>query len=232
MVGVIVIGGSAGAMNVIPVLLRGLPRPLPCPVLVVLHRGSRVDAHAWLAGRLAKESQRPVQEVEDRANWNSDTILLAPASYDTLIGRDGPALVSPRRPSDAAPSLDEAFASAANAFGADALVVGLSCASTDGLAGARRVLAAGGQAWTVHPDEAEFPVLARPLAELPGARTLGLDELAAELGAICAPGEGASDGAAAGAGVSARDSRGTEPHRPGVRGADPGRENAPGEGPC
>ena len=108
-------------------------------------------------------------------------MLLAPAGYDTLVGPAGPVLASPRDPTGPVPSLDDAFASAGDGFGADALVIGLSSAGTDGVVGASRVLAAGGRVWTVHPDEAEFPLLARSLAALDGVRALSSAQLAAEL---------------------------------------------------
>lgn len=180
----LVLAGSAGALDSVGPLLRALPLPLPWPVLVVLHRGRHTVADSGLADLLSALSGRPVAEVDDRSGWPADTVLLAPQGYDTLVGRDGPVLVEPTSAGRSTPSLDEAFDSAADTFGAAAMIVGLSCASTDGLAGARRVLAQGGTVWTLHPADAPFPMLARELAALPDASAIHAEDLADRLAAL------------------------------------------------
>ena len=71
----IVIGASAGGMDVLSAIFAGLPASLPAPVLVVTHLGAR---KSLLPEILGKTSALPVRFAEEREPVRPGRILLAP----------------------------------------------------------------------------------------------------------------------------------------------------------
>lgn len=181
---VVVVGGSAGSWSQLQTILSGLPRPLRTPVIVAVHRGRGTSGANTMADSLTRPGGIPVVEIEDLMAYGADRVMLAPAGYNTLIGRTGPVLVLEPFESPSTPSIDALFESAADTFGDGVVAVVLSCANTDGLAGVRSVMAAGGRVLAVSPQESAFAVLVQAAARIPGVEVVGLSELVATM-AIC-----------------------------------------------
>ncbi len=62
--GVIIIGGSAGSIDVIINILPFIPEDFPCPIVVVLHRKGTFENH--LEEVLNKNCKLKVVEIQDK----------------------------------------------------------------------------------------------------------------------------------------------------------------------
>lgn len=175
----IVIGGSAGALDALLVVLPRLPDSLTTPIAVVLHLPA---AHESLVPRLiAKASRRNVQEAEDKQRLVANTIYVAPPNYHMLVERNGTVALSVDEPvCFSRPSIDVLFQAAAIAYGASVTGVVLSGANQDGAAGLAAIHAAGGVAIVQAPETAAYPLMPASALQRVGsdARAVPLDQLA------------------------------------------------------
>ena len=184
MIDVVVIGGSAGALEALLELVAALPAGFPLPILAVLHLSP--DVPSLLPGILARATGRAVREIEDKDALAAATIHVAPPNYHVLLERDLRVALSVDAPVNfSRPSIDVAFGSAAAALGDRACGVILSGANEDGAAGLASIAIAGGLALIQSPDTAAFPAM--PLAAhdlVHRAPLLPVAELAAALAAL------------------------------------------------
>lgn len=153
-VDLVVVGGSAGAIEALEVLLPVVTPGHP-PVVVVVHIGAQRSGLADLFdGRCAV----PVREANDQDVLADGTIVFAPSGYHLLVGREGALSLScDAKVHHARPSIDVLFESAAWAYGARVLGIVLSGASDDGASGAAAIERAGGEVWV--QDAAVFSVM-------------------------------------------------------------------------
>ena len=152
----VVIGASLGGVEALAVLLGRLPSALP-PIVVVLHRST--DLSDGLGELLATRSSLPVVEPDDKTAIVAGQVYLAPSDYHLLVERGWFSLSSDGPVRFARPSIDVLLESAADAYGPKVLALLLTCASTDGVNGARAVRRAGGRVLVQEPNEARSPVL-------------------------------------------------------------------------
>ena len=182
----VVVGGSAGAVDVLMALLGGLPGTFRLPIVVVVHLPRRRES--VLAEVLAGRCALPVKEAEDKEPLAPSTVYVAPADYHLLLDA-GPVLaLSVDDPVHfSIPSIDVLFESAAVTCGARVAGIVLSGASEDGSAGLRAICAAGGIAAVEDPAEAAAPIMPRAAVRAcPSALVLpsaGLRELLVALDA-------------------------------------------------
>lgn len=130
----VVVGGSAGAVEALAVLLPALPATLRAPVLVVVHlpRDRRSLLPAIFAGRCALA----LQEAQDKEPIAAGTVYFCPTDYHLLVD-PGPRLaLSVDAPVHfSRPSIDVLFESAADQYGERLVGVLLSGANEDGARG-------------------------------------------------------------------------------------------------
>jgi len=154
----IIIGGSAGSLEV---LLGILPRlgPLPGHALVlVLHRKTSEDT--TLEELLELKSAIPVMEVEDKTPLTPGYLHIAPSGYHLLFEKNGElALDASEKIHYSRPSIDVAFESAACVFGSSLTAILLSGANADGALGIKAVENSGGVTVVQRPDTAEVPFM-------------------------------------------------------------------------
>ena len=154
----IVIGGSAGGVEALTLILSALPGDFALPVLLVQHLHPADDGA--LAGHLGRECALPVIEPCDKERVERGHVYAAPANYHMLVERDGAISLSvDERVNWSRPSIDVLFESAARAWGKAVIAVILSGASADGAAGMRAIKAAGGLTMAQDPATAETPVM-------------------------------------------------------------------------
>lgn len=166
----VVIGGSAGALEPLFALVAALPAGYPAPIVVVIHLSPTHDSR--LAALLAGPARRPCCEVEDKLPLVAGAIYVAPPNYHVLVERRGHLALSVDAPVHwSRPSIDVLFESAAESFGARATGVVLSGASDDGSQGLARIAAAGGAAF-VQADAVQTIMPAAALRRVPSARAL------------------------------------------------------------
>lgn len=154
----LVIGGSAGSLEVLFKLLPLLRDDLPFPVGLVLHRRNSADSS--LTGLLASKTLNPTREIEDKDPVLPGTIYLAPADYHLLIERDRTfSLDYSEKINFSRPSIDVTFESAAEVFGEGLVAILLSGANEDGTAGLTAVKKVHGTIVVQDPGTAQMPFM-------------------------------------------------------------------------
>lgn len=149
----IAIGGSAGALDVLNLLLPALPAGFPASVIVVLHVAP--GRPSLLVNIFAARCALPVIEASDKEPLRAGCIYFAPPSYHLLVEGDRSCALSQDDPVHySRPSIDVLFESAAIAYQDRLLAILLSGANHDGSDGLRAVLAAGGESWVQAPATA------------------------------------------------------------------------------
>lgn len=164
----IIIGGSAGSLQVILKLLPELRFTIPVAIAIVLHRKSSSDE--TLVDLLSTKISWPVREVEEKEPILPFHIYIAPADYHLLVESDHTfALDVSEKVNYSRPSIDITFESAAEVYGPKLLAILLSGANADGQEGMKNIKAAGGTCIVQNPDTAEvayMPMMAIGAVEI------------------------------------------------------------------
>jgi two-component system, chemotaxis family, protein-glutamate methylesterase/glutaminase len=165
---IIVIGGSAGALEPLLEILATLPPAVTAPVAIVVHLAPRHPS--LLPGLIARASSRPIHEPEDKAPLCRGEIYVAPPNYHMLVERRRTISLSVDDPVNfSRPSIDVLFESAACAFGTRVAGLVLSGTNADGAAGLGRIAGAGGVALVQALESAEHPFMPSAAAQRAGA---------------------------------------------------------------
>jgi two-component system, chemotaxis family, protein-glutamate methylesterase/glutaminase len=176
---IVMIGVSAGGLDAVSTILRGLPEDLLLALIVVQHRSKDSTALCQL---LQDASRLEVREVQDKEPILHGHVYVAPADYHLLVERDHFALSCDEPESYSRPSIDVSFETAADSHGSGVIGAILTGANADGSKGLQRIVARGGYAIVQDPATAEVPVMpAAALAAVPTAKCLPLNEIAAHL---------------------------------------------------
>ena len=189
---VIVLGGSAGGLQSLLLVLADLPRWLPASIVVALHLPSRSLLTSELPRVLQARTRLPVQWAQHGQRLMRRCVYVAPAATCTALDPDGVFRVLPlsRGPQ---PSINVLFGSIAQACGARGIGVVLSGCLSDGARGAWEIAAAGGTVVVEDPRTAlhrEMPDAA--LATGVGAWVLPAERIAGALAMrLLATGSGA-----------------------------------------
>ena len=144
---VLVIGASTGGPQALNRLVVQIDTVIQrAPVLITQHMPPTFTA--VLAEHLARVSKFPVREASDGEEVNAGAIYLAPGGKHLKVERrddmaviaidDGPMV------NFCKPAVDPLFASAAQVWGSKVLALVLTGMGSDGLAGAKEIVAAGG----------------------------------------------------------------------------------------
>jgi two-component system chemotaxis response regulator CheB len=160
---VVVIGGSAGALEALATILPALPRGFPIPIALVVH--VLPTRPSGLPEVLGARCELAVKEAEDKEPLEAATIYVAPPNYHLLLEPGRCVSLSIDEPVHfSRPAIDVLFESAADAYGPAALGVLLTGASEDGARGLLRIEEAGGT--TVVQSPATAAVSTMPEAAL------------------------------------------------------------------
>lgn len=158
----LVIGASTGGPNALAVLLSGLPRNLPVPLLIVQHMPPMFTR--MLATHLTAHCGIAVAEAAEGVPVRAGQGLVAPGNYHmTLVRHNGEvvAQLNQEPPENSCrPSVDVLFRSAAAVYGRGTLAVVLTGMGQDGLRGGREIREAGGT--VLAQDEASSVVWGMP----------------------------------------------------------------------
>jgi two-component system chemotaxis response regulator CheB len=172
----IVIGGSAGSLEVLMQLLPALPRNMTASIIIILHRK---NDDSLLARLLKGKTSLPVTEAEDKELIQKGTIYIAPPDYHLLVEKDKSfSLDYSEKINYSRPSIDVTFETAAEAYGPALAAVLLSGANADGASGMMHVQQAGG--FTVAQDAAEAIVEYMPSSAIKAGavnKIMKLDEM-------------------------------------------------------
>ncbi|TRW27323.1 chemotaxis protein CheB [Flavobacterium zepuense] len=161
---VLLIGGSAGSLEV---LIKILPRLTAIPtfaIVIIVHRKSSEDS--TLEELIAAKTTLPVKDVEDKVVLEPGNIYVAPSDYHLLFEKNNLlSLDTSEKVNYSRPSIDVSFESAADAFGPEVAAILLSGANSDGTHGLAEIREAGGIVVIQDPESAEIPFMPRNALE-------------------------------------------------------------------
>lgn len=156
---IIVIGGSAGAADVLVRFLSDLPSTLPAAVFIVVH--VLPASENYLPALLRRVSALPVRAAHDGDRIEPGRILIAPPDRHMILHVDHVELTRGPTENSSRPAIDPLFRSAAESFGPGVCALLLSGHLSDGTIGLRRVATCGGVAMAQDPSEALYPEMPR-----------------------------------------------------------------------
>ena len=162
-VSVVAIAASTGGPKALMAILTALPSSIRVPILIVQHMPPMFTAQ--LAASLARHSEISICEGADGQILASGTAYIAPGGYHMGITRTSNGQVAVRihdSPLENAcrPAADVLFRDVAAVYGENSLAVVLTGMGRDGLAGARVIVAAGGN--VIAQDSATSVVWSMP----------------------------------------------------------------------
>lgn len=166
-----------GGGHALQILLKGLPKTFPVPVIIAQHRGK--ETTPALSTILQDPCALPVCEPEDKEVIVGGRVYVAPADYHLLVEPGRLALSTEGPVNYARPSVDVLFESAAVAYGNRVVGVVLTGANQDGAQGAATIKARGGLVVVQDPATAERPEMpAAAIKAAPVDEILPLPEIA------------------------------------------------------
>jgi two-component system chemotaxis response regulator CheB len=173
----VVLGASAGGVEVLSALFPKLPQGCSLSFMIVMHIPR--ERPSLLPEVFATRCVLPVREAEDKEPVKPATVYFAPPDYHLLVDR-GPtlALSSDEPVHFSRPSIDVLFESAADIYRERLMGIILTGANRDGATGLAAVGRAGGRTVVQEPGSAMAPALPQAaLREGPVDAVLSLPEL-------------------------------------------------------
>ena len=164
---VVVIGGSAGALEAMRKLVSLLQKDLQAAILLVIHIPNEFPS--YLAKILSRSGTLPAVAVKGKERIQEGRIYVAAPDRHLLV-EDGH-LVASRGPRENRhrPAIDPLFRSAARAYGRRVIGVILSGTLDDGSSGLMAVKMAGGLTVVQDASEAEYPEMPQRAKRYAGA---------------------------------------------------------------
>jgi len=155
---VVLIGGSAGSLEVLMSVLPQLPIGMELAIVIVLHRKNSDDN--TLEELFAMKTHVPVIEIEDKTRLKNGNLYVVPADYHVLFESDGTmSLDASEKVNYSRPSIDVVFESAAVAYKDGAVAILLSGSNADGALGCLRIHENSGTVIVQDPAEADMPYM-------------------------------------------------------------------------
>jgi two-component system chemotaxis response regulator CheB len=154
---IITIGASAGGIEALMRLVRGLTPDIPAPVLVVVH----ISEQSVLPAVIGRASPLPTAHARDGEIPRPGHIYVAPPGVHMLFEGGRLRLRHGPRENGARPAIDPLFRSAARSLRDQVVGVILSGQLDDGVAGLYAIKARGGLAIVQDPDDAAAPSMPR-----------------------------------------------------------------------
>jgi len=156
MIQAVVIGASAGGVELLHHVLPQFPANVPFFVALVQH--NKRDRHSYLCDTLQRVCALAVEEAEDGMMTKDGYLYLAPADYHLLIESPHMLALSLDPPEHyCRPAVDPLFSSAADCLGNRVAGAIFSGMGSDGALGLRAIHEAGGRCLVQSPPSAEYP---------------------------------------------------------------------------
>lgn len=177
---IVVVGGSAGALDPLRTLLGSLPADFDGAVFVVIHRAP--DPHSTLSKILDRAGPLRAAPAGDREPIRHGHVYVAPPDRHLTLEK-GMVRVQPGpRENRHRPAIDPLFRTAARVYGDRVIAVLVSGFMDDGAAGLLAVRASGGFAIVQDPEEATARQMPDSALKYAGAdRVLAAAEIGPEI---------------------------------------------------
>jgi two-component system, chemotaxis family, protein-glutamate methylesterase/glutaminase len=159
---IIVIGGSAGALQPVIQIVRGLPSSLPAAVFVALHTSP--ETPGMLPRLLGNGSTMSAAYAVDGEPIRHGHVFIAPPDHHLILEEGRVRIARGPRENGFRPAVDPLFRTAAEHYGRRVVGIVLSGGLDDGANGLGAVKRRGGVAIVQHLDEAF--VRSMPLAAI------------------------------------------------------------------
>ena len=174
----LIIGGSAGSLDVLLKVLPVLNPAIDFPILIVVHRKHGTDS--LLPELLSGRTKLAVKEVEEKEQIVPGTIYIAPSDYHTLIERDHTfSLDYSEKVNYSRPAIDVTFQTAAEVYKDKLVCVLLSGSNADGVNGLKSVKLFGGKAVVQDPESAQVAYMpAQAVAQVKIDHVLAIEDMA------------------------------------------------------
>lgn len=154
----LIIGGSAGSLDVLFQVLPLINTDITFPIIIVLHRKAGNDD--VLARLLRFKTKMKVTEIEEKEKIREATIYIAPSDYHLLIEKDRTfSLDHSEKVNYSRPSIDVTFQSAAEVYKDKLVCLLLSGSNIDGIEGLKKVKYFGGEVIIQNPESATMPFM-------------------------------------------------------------------------
>ena len=174
----LVIGGSAGSLDVLIKILPFISLEITFPIIIVIHRKQGTDS--LLSELLATKTALMVKEVEEKELVLPRTIYVAPSDYHLLIEKDLTfSLDYSEKVNYSRPSIDVTFQSAAEVYSSQLVCLLLSGSNADGVNGLIAVNNYGGEAVVQDPTSAQVDYMpAQAILRARISQVLKIEEMA------------------------------------------------------
>lgn len=174
----LIIGGSAGSLEVLLKVLPALSDKLSFPIIIVVHRKHGTDS--LLPDLLSGKTKLKVKEIEEKEFIKPGTIYIAPSDYHTLIEQNKSfSLDYSEKVNYSRPAIDVTFQTGAEAYKTKLVCMLLSGSNADGVNGLRSVQAWGGTAVIQDPSTAQVSYMPeQAAAQLKIDYTLRIEDMA------------------------------------------------------
>jgi len=150
----LIIGGSAGSLEVLLKVLPALDTDLAFPVLIVIHRKNGADS--LLPELLSSRTRLTVKEAEEKEQLLAGVIYIAPSDYHVLVELDHTlSLDYSEKINYSRPAIDASFQTAAEVYQDRLACILLSGSNADGVDGLKYVKQWGGVVVIQNPDNAQ-----------------------------------------------------------------------------
>jgi two-component system chemotaxis response regulator CheB len=155
---IVLIGGSAGGLQAIFMLLADLKDINHIAIIIILHR-SQVGEQG-LEEIITAKTGIPAKEIEEKEIPVEGWLYVCPPDYHLLFERDQSfTLDYSEKVNFCRPSIDVSFQSAADVFGSSLICILLSGANSDGTEGLAYVKEKKGITIVQNPEDAEVPFM-------------------------------------------------------------------------
>lgn len=156
----VVIGSSAGGLNALKMIFKGLEPRFRIPVIIVQHISP--DAENYLINILNDLKKMTVKEADEKEKPGKGMVYIAPPNYHLLVESDQTfTLTVDERVNYARPSIDVLFETAAEAYQDGLIGIILTGANNDGSKGLKKIKELGGLTIVQDPDTAEVDSMPR-----------------------------------------------------------------------
>ena len=154
---IIVIGASAGGIEALQVIARGLPCDLPAAVFVVVHMGAGLNGNSLLPEILGRSGPLPATTAIDGERIRQSHIYVARPDFHLLLEPGRMRVVDGPRENLTRPAINPLFRSAAAVYGQRVVGVILTGQLDDGVAGLAEIKRRGGLTIIQNPATALYP---------------------------------------------------------------------------